>query len=139
MYNSKTVKNIFIMMCCFFIFFSFALPYMIRCLLPIAILTGAGQLFSIFAIKFIAANSAVDAFSDFVQADAFYQLLLSIIAFGLQSMAMRELVLSAGWKSLLKQYQLCAHVYGNTFTSNMPGCVLEAFVYYFLNSAVAGR
>ena len=93
------------MMCCFFIFISFALPYMIRRLLPIALLTGAGQLFSIFAIKSIAANSAVDAFSDFVQADAFYQLLLSVIAFGLQSMAMRELVLSADWKSLLKQYQ----------------------------------
>lgn len=78
---------------------------MIRRLLPIALLTGAGQLFSIFAIKSIAANSAVDAFSDFVQADAFYQLLLSVIAFGLQSMAMRELVLSADWKLLLKQYQ----------------------------------
>ncbi len=71
---------------------------MLKRLAFIGILTGAGHLLSIFAIKYISANSSADDISVLAQADSLFQFLITLIAFGLQSAAMRNIASTENWK-----------------------------------------
>jgi O-antigen/teichoic acid export membrane protein len=78
---------------------------MLKRLVIIGILTGIGQLFSLLTIKWIAQKSTVEEISQLGQVDSLYQLLLNIIALGLQSAAMRDIATTAHWEQDFKRVQ----------------------------------
>jgi O-antigen/teichoic acid export membrane protein len=71
---------------------------MIKRISTIAILTGAGQLLSIFALKYISQHGTADELKSMGEADSLIQFVISLIAAGLQSVAMRNIALSSDWK-----------------------------------------
>lgn len=62
------------------------------------LLTGIGHLISIFTLKYISANVESNLLKDLAQVDSNLQLLLSIIASGLQSSAIINIATSKNWK-----------------------------------------
>jgi O-antigen/teichoic acid export membrane protein len=78
---------------------------MLKRILIIALLTGTAQAFSVFSLKFLSATISLDNMSFVAQADSLLQLLLNIIALGLQSAAMRNIALSTNWKQEYKNTQ----------------------------------
>ncbi|MEJ7736753.1 MAG: hypothetical protein WKF97_04935 [Chitinophagaceae bacterium] len=71
---------------------------MIKRIAFIAVLSGTGQLLSIFVLKYISQRLPVHTMNSLAQLDALFQLLLNLIALGLQSSAMRNITLSREWK-----------------------------------------
>ncbi|HET6254271.1 MAG TPA: hypothetical protein VFE32_09365 [Puia sp.] len=71
---------------------------MIKRIATIAILTGAGQLLSIAALKYISQHGTAEQLKSMGEADSLVQLLISLIAAGLQSVAMRNIALSTDWR-----------------------------------------
>lgn len=71
---------------------------MIKRISAIAILTGAGQLLSIFALKYISQHGTAEELKSMGEADSLIQFVISLIAAGLQSVAMRNIALSVDWK-----------------------------------------
>lgn len=72
---------------------------MLKRIAVIGLLTGVGQLFSVFSLKFISAQVTPYDLAAIGRADSFVQFLLNIIAFGLQPAAMRSIVLSENWRT----------------------------------------
>lgn len=79
--------------------------YMIKRLAVIAFLTGLGHLFSIFALKQIAANTNAGYFAQIGRADSLIFFLINTIAFGLQGSAIRQIATSENWQGAYKQMQ----------------------------------
>lgn len=71
---------------------------MIKRISTIAILTGAGQLLSIFALKYISQHGTADELKSMGEADSLIQFLISLIGAGLQSVAMRNIALATDWR-----------------------------------------
>ena len=71
---------------------------MIKRISTIAILTGAGQLLSIFALKYLSQHGTADELKSMGEADSLLQFIISLIAAGLQSVAMRNIALSSDWR-----------------------------------------
>jgi O-antigen/teichoic acid export membrane protein len=71
---------------------------MIKRISTIALLTGAGQLLSIFALKYISQHGTAEELKSMGEADSLIQFLISLIAAGLQSVAMRNIALSTDWR-----------------------------------------
>lgn len=71
---------------------------MIKRISTIAILTGAGQLLSIFALKYISQHGTAEELKSMGEADSLIQFIISLIAAGLQSVAMRNIALSTDWR-----------------------------------------
>lgn len=71
---------------------------MIRRISTIAVLTGAGQLLSIFALKYISQHGTAEELKSMGEADSLIQFMISLIGAGLQSVAMRNIALSADWR-----------------------------------------
>jgi O-antigen/teichoic acid export membrane protein len=71
---------------------------MLKRIVIIALLTGAAQVFSVFCLKILSATVSTKNMSLVAQADSSLQLLLTIIALGLQSATMRNIALSNNWK-----------------------------------------
>lgn len=71
---------------------------MIRRIVIIFLLTGVGQLFSVFALKFILHHTTTEQVSAIAEVDTNIQLIISLIAFGLQSAAIRNLATTVGWE-----------------------------------------
>jgi O-antigen/teichoic acid export membrane protein len=71
---------------------------MIKRISTIALLTGAGQLLSIFALKYISQHGTAEELKSMGEADSLIQFIISLIGAGLQSVAMRNLALTPDWK-----------------------------------------
>lgn len=71
---------------------------MIRRISTIALLTGAGQLLSIFALKYISQHGTADELKAMGEADSLIQFMISLIGAGLQSVAMRNIALATDWR-----------------------------------------
>ncbi len=71
---------------------------MLKRIVFIAVLTGIGQIIAIFSIKFTSVLVSPQKLSSIAHIDALLSLLLSIIALGLQSSAMRNIALTTKWK-----------------------------------------
>ncbi|MBX9782798.1 MAG: hypothetical protein K2X48_05805 [Chitinophagaceae bacterium] len=71
---------------------------MLTRILIIAFLTGTAQAFSFFCLKFLSATVSPENMSFIAQADSSLQLMLTIIALGLQSAAIRNIAQSENWK-----------------------------------------
>jgi len=71
---------------------------MIKRIIVIAFFTGMGQLFSVFALKYISQHGSADELKSIAEIDSLVLLIMNIIALGLQSAAMRDLALADSWK-----------------------------------------
>jgi len=71
---------------------------MLKRIAIIAVLTGIGQLISVFSIKFTSQLVSPEKLSSVAHIDALASFLLSIIALGLQTSAMRNIALTKEWK-----------------------------------------
>ena len=71
---------------------------MIKRIIVIAFFTGMGQLFSVFALKFISQHGTAEELKSIAEIDSLVLLIMNIIALGLQSAAMRDLALTENWK-----------------------------------------
>jgi len=71
---------------------------MLKRLAIIGVLTGIGQLFSLFVIKWIAGSSSVEEITQLALTDSLFQFLLNAIALGVQSAAMRDIATTQQWK-----------------------------------------
>jgi hypothetical protein len=78
---------------------------MIKRVALIAILTGIGQLVSIFSIKFTYQRISTEHSTSFAQIDSLLFLLLNLVGLGLQSAAMRNIAVLKDWKSEYEQTQ----------------------------------
>lgn len=71
---------------------------MLKKLAFIGILTGVGQIFSVFVLKYLAQKSEPFQIALLGQADALSQFTVNVIAFGLQSAAMRIIATQEDWR-----------------------------------------
>lgn len=71
---------------------------MLKRIVTIAILTGGGQIFSLFVLKYISTRIASEQLKAIGQIDTLLFLMISIIASGLQPVAIRNLALATNWK-----------------------------------------
>jgi hypothetical protein len=76
---------------------------MLKKLAIIGLVTGFGQLFSVFVLRYLLQKGDSLQIALIGQADSLYQFLINLIAFGLQSDAMRNIALQNEWK---KKYVL---------------------------------
>lgn len=78
---------------------------MIKRLAVIASLTGIGHIFSLFALKQIAANTSPERFAQIGRADSLMFFLINTIAFGLQASAIRKIATLESWQEEYKLVQ----------------------------------
>jgi len=78
---------------------------MLKRIVIIGLITGAGQLFVIFALKYISGNSSPEQVKAIGQIDSLVLFMMNVIAMGLQSAAMRNLASGADWKEQYHQIQ----------------------------------
>ena len=71
---------------------------MLKRIFTIALLTGTGQVFVIFALKFISQNSSAEQVKAIGQTDSLVLFIINVIALGLQPATMRDLALTDNWK-----------------------------------------
>jgi hypothetical protein len=71
---------------------------MLKRIIVIAFFTGMGQLFSVFALKFVSQHGSPDELKSIAQIDSLILFIMNVIALGLQSAAMRDLALTDDWK-----------------------------------------
>src|SRR6185436_11384984 len=71
---------------------------MLKRIFTIALLTGAGQVFVIFALKYISQTSSPEQVKAIGQIDSLVLFIMNVIALGLQPSAMRNLALTEDWK-----------------------------------------
>lgn len=90
----------------------------------IFLLTGFGHLLSIITLKYTAAKIDSGTFRDIAQIDSHVQLILSIIALGLQTSAIRDIATSPDWKENYK----------NTQSARISlSIILLSFVFFAIN------
>src|SRR4026208_1846049 len=71
---------------------------MLKRIFTIALITGTGQLFVVFALKYISQNSSPEQVKAIGQIDSLILFIMNLIALGLQPAAMRNLALTDDWK-----------------------------------------
>jgi O-antigen/teichoic acid export membrane protein len=71
---------------------------MLKRIFVIALLTGAGQVFVVFALKYISQNSSPEQVKAIGQIDSLIVFIMNVIALGLQPATMRDLALTDNWK-----------------------------------------
>jgi len=78
---------------------------MLKRIFVIGIFTGAGQLYSVFVLKFISQHCTSSQLNEIAQLDSLIFFIMNVIAFGLQSAAIRNLALAHDWKQEYYQTQ----------------------------------
>lgn len=71
---------------------------MLKRIFPIALLTGSGQLFSLFALKYVSRFGSSFDLKAIGETDSLILFILNGIALGLQTASMRDLALARDWK-----------------------------------------
>ena len=107
---------------------------MLKRIFPIALLTGSGQLFSLFALKYISRSGSVLDIKLIAQFDSLTLFLTNAIALGLQTAAMRDLALSANWKTDYQEAQSARLTLGLILCG---GCLLYIFNSLYLVFLIA--
>jgi O-antigen/teichoic acid export membrane protein len=72
---------------------------MLKRLFLIALFTGAGQLFAILILKLVAQKGLSAQLAGLAHVDSLFFFIMNVIAFGLQSVAIRNIALSKEWKT----------------------------------------
>lgn len=79
---------------------------MIRRLTTIALLTGAAHVFTVVALKLLSRQISSERISLIGQIDSLFQLIINLLAFGLQLSAVRHIAASDNWKEVYRQTQV---------------------------------
>lgn len=85
---------------------------MLRKIFVIGVITGAGQLFSILVLKFISQHGSVLELNEIAQLDSLIFFIMNVIAFGLQSAAIRNIAVSQNWKQEFENTQSARFMLG---------------------------
>ena len=111
---------------------------MLRRLIIIGVFTGVGQIFSLFAVKHLAANGSVQELKNLAQIDSYFQLLLAMIALGLQAGAIRDIALEPNWKDYFKKVQAARLTLSLfLFPIGIAGYYNPAYYIFFLSPILA--
>lgn len=78
---------------------------MIKKLVVIGFFTGSSQLLTLLVLKLLSQKHEFAALGKLGEIDALFQLILSIIALGLQSLAIRDIALTEDWRTLIPKFQ----------------------------------
>lgn len=78
---------------------------MIKKLVIISFFTGSSQLLSLLVLKLLSQKHEFATLGKLGEVDALFQLILSVIALGLQSLAIRDMALAEDWKTEVQQHQ----------------------------------
>lgn len=78
---------------------------MFKRLFQIAFLTGIAHVFTLVALKFISKNTSAVTLASIGEIDSIFQLLISILGFGLQLSAVRHIAMEKSWKLFYYQAQ----------------------------------
>lgn len=78
---------------------------MVNRLIKIAVLTGAAHVFTIITLKFLSERVTAEKISLLGEVDSLFQLIVIIIAMGLQLSAVREIATSPDWKTTYYETQ----------------------------------
>ena len=78
---------------------------MFKRLFQIAFLTGAAHVFTLVALKFLSKNTSAATLTSIGEIDSIFQLLISILGFGLQLSAVRHIAMEKNWKLFYYQAQ----------------------------------
>ncbi|HRP55412.1 hypothetical protein [Agriterribacter sp.] len=121
---------------------------MFKRLSQIAVLTGAAHIFTLFVLKFLSKNTSAATLTSIGEIDSTFQLLISILGFGLQLSAVRHIAIEQKWKIFYYQAQRARIALGLMITSVAlfaliyPSCWLFIFAPVFALSgdyALYGR
>ncbi len=78
---------------------------MFKRLSQIAFLTGAAHVFTLVVLKFLSKNTSAATLTSIGEIDSIFQLLISILGFGLQLSAVRHIAMEKNWKPFYYQAQ----------------------------------
>jgi hypothetical protein len=78
---------------------------MFKRLFQIAFLTGAAHVFTLVVLKFLSKNTSAATLTSIGEIDSIFQLLISILGFGLQLSAVRHIAIEKKWKAFYYQAQ----------------------------------
>ncbi|HRO44689.1 hypothetical protein [Agriterribacter sp.] len=121
---------------------------MFKRLSQIAFLTGAAHVFTLVALKFLSKNTSAATLSSIGEIDSIFQLLISILGFGLQLSVVRHIAMEKNWKPFYYQAQSARITLGLLmmaivlFAPLYPACWLFIFAPVFALSgdyALYGR
>jgi O-antigen/teichoic acid export membrane protein len=111
---------------------------MLKRIFTIALFTGAGQLFVVFALKYISQNSSPEQVKAIGQIDSLVLFIMNVIALGLQSSAMRNLALSNDWKEEYQQAQSARVTMGLLLTVAAILAFVNPYYIIFLAAPIFG-
>ncbi len=78
---------------------------MFKRLFQIAFLTGIAHVFTLIVLKFLSKNTSASTLTSIGEIDSIFQLLISILGFGLQLSTVRHIALEKNWKTFYYQAQ----------------------------------
>ena len=111
---------------------------MLKRIFIIGLFTGAGQLYSIFVLKLISNIDAPGLSNEIAQLDSLFFFMLNIIAFGLQSAAVRDIALAKEWKQKYRQIQSARITLGILLTVGViAGALNKFYLIFFLAPVLA--
>jgi hypothetical protein len=105
---------------------------MLKRIFPIALLTGSGQIISLFALKYVSSSGSPNDIKLIGQFDSLVLFLMNGIALGLQTTAIRDLALSSDWKSNYQQTQSARLTLGIIFCAGSLLYFFNPFYLFFL-------
>lgn len=111
---------------------------MLKRIFTIALLTGAGQVFVVFALKYISQNSSPEQVKAIGQIDSLVLFIMSVIAMGLQSAAIRDLAVSNEWKEEYRQIQSARTTMGLLLTVAAILAFVNPYYIIFLTAPIFG-
>lgn len=111
---------------------------MLKRIFTIAIITGAGQLFVIFALKYISQNSSPEQVKAIGQIDSLVLFIMNVIALGLQSAAIRDLALTKDWQEKYRQTQSARITMGFLLTVVAILAFINPYYIIFLAAPIFG-
>jgi hypothetical protein len=109
---------------------------MLKRIFIIGLFTGFGQLYSIFVLKLIANLDSGRPSIEIAQLDSLFFFIISTIAFGLQSAAIRDLALAKDWKQEYHQVQSARITFGILLALVALAAVLNKYYIIFLLAPV---
>ena len=111
---------------------------MLKRIFTIGLITGVGQLFVVFALKYISQNSSPEQVKAIGQIDSLVLFIMNVIGLGLQSAAIRDLALTNDWKKEYRQIQSARVAMGFLLTTVAILAFVNPYYIIFLAAPIFG-
>lgn len=109
---------------------------MLKRIAIVAFFTGSGQLLSIFVLKWVSQYAGPDQLRGIAEIDSLFFFVMSLIGFGLQSAAMRNLAQSHDWKQEYEQTQSARFTLGMLMVAAALLALVNKYYLLFLLSPI---